>query len=164
MGVPRSPNRTSGETVFLQTWQNPHRTDRLILQLGMEALWSPSQHSCLLSRLYLLLCTSSETHQIHHASCQQGARIHLDQQSEPAQQKCAERGQAGKETALFWWRQPATSPWVYCFHSNLLLTSADEHLQSWLWPPCGDGPASSCHVCPFLGRHQTASLSAKGNI
>lgn len=27
------------------------------------------------ARLYLLLYTSSETHQIHHASCQQGARL-----------------------------------------------------------------------------------------
>ena len=38
------------------------------------------------------------------------------------------------ETALFWCRQPATSPQVYNFHPNPPLTSlADGHLQVWPW-------------------------------
>lgn len=63
----------------------------------------------------------------------------------------AKEEQSG-ETALFWWRRPATSPRVYHFHPNPPLTfSADEHLQVWLWsfrillPLSGQVP-TSCGV------------------
>lgn len=57
-----------------------------------------------------------------------------------------------RETALFWWRQLATSPQVYNFYPEPPLTSsADEHLQIWPWsleiflPLPGQVP-TSCRV------------------
>lgn len=151
MGIPRIPQRTSGETAFLQTWQNPHRMDRPILQLAMEALCSPSQHSCLLS--WMPGSTSSFAPALKLIRFTMPAASSVPESGwisslNQVGKKVSEENRPGREIALFWWKQPATSPWVYHFHSNLPPTSsADEHLHR---AGCGHPVGMVCLQLPCL--------------